>query len=83
MSYRTGTKVTRNLYEGDRLVGQCQTDEDALRIVAADGENERLRAALMSIQRALEAAPVHDCDPAHCTVCLACCTAIDALERKS
>lgn len=46
MSYRTGRKITRNLYEGDRLVGQCQTDEDALRIVGADVEVERLRAAL-------------------------------------
>jgi len=54
MSYRTGTKVKRNLYEGDRLVGQCQSDSDADRIVSADAEIQRLRKALVAIRAQFE-----------------------------
>lgn len=33
--WRTGSKVPINVYEGDRPVCQCQTADDASRIVAA------------------------------------------------
>ncbi len=35
MSWRVGSKVPINVYEGDRPVCQCHTEEDAARIVMA------------------------------------------------
>ena len=35
MTWRVGSKVPLNVYEGDRPVCQCHTPEDAARIVAA------------------------------------------------
>jgi hypothetical protein len=35
MSWRVGSKVPLNVYDGDRPVCQCHTPEDAARIAAA------------------------------------------------
>jgi hypothetical protein len=37
MKWRQGSKVKLNVYEGNRPVCQCHSEEDAARIVAAVG----------------------------------------------
>jgi hypothetical protein len=41
MTWRVGTKVPINVYEGDRPICQCHTAVDAKRIVAAMNASER------------------------------------------
>ena len=43
MSWRQGSKVPLNVYEGDRPVCQCHTELDAIRIVAAFRALEQIR----------------------------------------
>jgi hypothetical protein len=45
MSWRVGSKVPLNVYEGERPVCQCHTPEDAARIVVAMNEWEAWLAA--------------------------------------
>ena len=55
MSWRVGSKVPLNVYEGDRPVCQCHTPEDAARIVAAmNNESEIAHASAGHIRRISE-----------------------------
>lgn len=48
-TWRVGTKVPLNIYDGDRPVCQCHNEDDAAAIVEVFRKNARLRKALEAI----------------------------------
>ncbi len=54
MSWRVGSKVPLNVYENDRIMFQCHTPGDAVRVIAILNSAGKLAEALIKAKHTLE-----------------------------